>query len=119
MRRAATTASSAVSTVSERGTGRPAANSSWLVSALSEAMSTAMELVREVIVARMRCWWTPWPSWTRECRSRRIQGMSRETASSMMACVDGPNADRSATRMSRSIADREVEVATPRGRRGG
>ena len=31
------------------------------MSFLSDAMSTAMPLVREVIVARIRCWWTPWP----------------------------------------------------------
>ena len=82
----------------------PAAASSWLVSDLSDAMSTAMADVREVIVARMRCWYLPWPSWTRLCRSSRIQGMSRETASSMIACVEGPKADRSAIRMSRSSA---------------
>ena len=44
----------------------------------------------EVIVARMRCWWTPWPNWTSEWRSRRMNGMSRQTASSMRAWVDGP-----------------------------
>ena len=67
---------------------------------LSEAMSTAMAAVREVIVARMRCWWMPWPSWIRLWRSSRIQGMSRCAASSMRACVDGPKAWRSAIRMS-------------------
>ena len=36
--------------------------------------------------------------------------MSRETASSMMACVEGPKADRSAMRMSRSSAAGEVQV---------
>ena len=35
--------------------------------------------------------------------------MSRLTASSMIACVDGPNAWRSARRMSRSSSAREVE----------
>ena len=37
------------------GTGRPAELSSELVTLLSEAMSTAIALVREVIVALMRC----------------------------------------------------------------
>ena len=69
---------------------------------LSLAMSTPMADVREVIVARMRCWWTPWPSWTSEARSRRRNGMSREAASSRIAWVDGPNAWRSARRMSAS-----------------
>ena len=55
MLRAASTAPSSVSTVNERGTGSPAPWSSWFVSALSDAMSTAIEDVREVIVARMRC----------------------------------------------------------------
>ena len=62
---AAATASSSVPTTSERGTGRPAESRSRLVRLLSDAMSTAMADVREVIVARIRCWWTPWPSWTR------------------------------------------------------
>ena len=46
------------------------------------------------MVARMRCWWTPWPSCTSECSLSRSHGMSRDTASSRMACVDGPNAVR-------------------------
>ncbi len=49
-----------------------------MVSFLSEAMSTPSELVCEVIVARIRFWWTPWPSWTSDCSLSRIQGMSRE-----------------------------------------
>ena len=61
-----------------------------------------MAEVCEVIVARIRCWWTPWPSWTSEWRSSRMNGMSRLTASSMSAWVDGPKACRSASRMSRS-----------------
>ena len=65
-------------------------------------MSTPIAVVRVVIVARIRCWWTPWPSWTSECRSSRMNGMSRLTASSMRAWVDGPKAERSASRMSRS-----------------
>ena len=69
---------------------------------MSEATSTPMADVSEVIVARIRCWWTPWPNWTSECRSSRMNGMSRLTASSMSAWVDGPNAWRSASRMSRS-----------------
>ena len=77
---------------------------------LSEAMSTAIELVSEVIVARMRLAWTPWPSWTSECLLSRIQGMSRETASSMIAWVDGPNAVRWARRMKASSSSLEVEV---------
>ena len=61
-----------------------------------------MAEVSEVIVARIRCWWTPCPNWTSECRSSRKNGMSRLTASSMSAWVDGPKAWRSASRMSRS-----------------
>ena len=45
--RAASTASSSVSTTSERGTGSPAESRSRLVSFLSDAMSTAMPLVRD------------------------------------------------------------------------
>ena len=51
------------------------------------------------MVARIRLAWTPWPSWTREYWLSRIHGMSRDTASSMIACVEGPNAVRSARRM--------------------
>ena len=69
---------------------------------LSEAMSTAMADVADVMVARIRLAWTPWPSWTREYWLSRIHGMSRETASSMMACVEGPKAVRSARRMNDS-----------------
>ena len=69
---------------------------------LSEAMSTAIELVSEVIVARIRRAWTPCPSCTREYWLSRIHGMSRETASSMIAWVDGPKAVRSARRMNDS-----------------
>ena len=96
------TAWSAVRTDSCLGTGRPAAPSSRVVRSLSEAMSTAIALVAEVIVARIRFWCTPWPSWTSECSLSRIHGMSRETASSRMAWVDGPNAVRSARRMNAS-----------------
>ena len=69
---------------------------------LSDATSTAIADVREVIVARIRCWWTPWPNWTSEWRSSRMNGMSRLTASSISAWVDGPNARRSASEMSSS-----------------
>ena len=48
-----------------------------MVRSLSEAMSTAIALVAEVIVARIRLAWTPWPSWTREYWLSRIHGMSR------------------------------------------
>jgi hypothetical protein len=65
-------------------------------------MSTPIALVFDVIVARIRCWWTPCPNWTSEWRSSRMNGMSRLTASSISACVDGPNAWRSARRISRS-----------------
>ena len=54
MRAAAAAASSTLRTTSERGTGTPVPASSWLVSFLSEAMSTPSELVWEVIVARIR-----------------------------------------------------------------
>ncbi len=61
---------------------------------LSEAMSTAIEEVFDVMVARIRLAYAPWPSCTSECWLSRIHGMSRETASSRIACVDGPNAVR-------------------------
>ena len=53
-------------------------------------------------MARIRLAWTPWPSWTREYWLSRIHGMSRETASSRIAWVEGPNAVRSARRMNAS-----------------
>ena len=60
------------------GTGSPAAPSSRVVRSLSLAMSTASAEVFEVIVARIRLAWTPWPSWTSECWLSRIHGMSRD-----------------------------------------
>ena len=89
-------------TDSDRGTGRPAAASSRVVSSLSPAMSTASAEVFDVIVARIRCWWTPCPSCTSECSLSRSHGMSRDTASSRIAWVDGPNAVRSACSRNRS-----------------
>ena len=44
-----------VVTTSARGTGSPAESSSSLVRLLSEATSTPIADVRDVIVARMRC----------------------------------------------------------------
>ncbi len=76
---------------------------------LSPAMSTASEEVFEVIVARIRCWYFPQPSWTSEASFSRIQGMSRVAASSIRACVDGPNARRSASRMSHSSSARKLK----------
>ena len=102
MRRAAATAPSAERTVSCRGTGSPAEASSRVVMSLSPAMSTASAPVFDVIVARMRCWWTPCPSCTRLPLLSRMNGMSRLTASSRMAPVDGPNAVRSARVRNRS-----------------
>ena len=67
-------------------------------------------MVSEVIVARIRLAWTPWPSWTREYWLSRIHGMSRETASSTIAWVEGPNAVRSARRMKASSSVVPVEV---------
>ena len=62
------------------GTGRPAESRRRLVRLLSLAMSTRdARSSAMVIVARIRCWWTPWPSWTSEWRSRRMYGMSRLT----------------------------------------
>jgi hypothetical protein len=114
------TAPSSVSTTSARGTGSPAESSSRLVRLLSDATSTPIADVREVIVARMRCWWTPCPNWTSEWRSSRMNGMSRLTASSMSAWVDGPNACRSASRMRRSISGaKSKKTAGSSGRRGG
>ncbi len=69
---------------------------------MSLATSTAMAEVAEVIVARIRFWWTPCPSWTSEYSLSLIHGMSRDTASSTIACVDGPNAVRTAARRNRS-----------------
>ena len=74
IRSAARTAASSLRTVSCFGTGRPAAESSRVVRSLSEAMSTAIAEVAEVIVARIRLAWTPCPSWTRECWLSRIPG---------------------------------------------
>ncbi len=79
MRFAAATASSSERTTSLLGTGRPAEASSWFVIFLSPAMSTASALVKEVIVARIRCWYLPCPSWTSDCSFRRMNGMSRVT----------------------------------------
>ena len=93
MRVAAATAASALRTTSARGTGTPVAASSRFVSFLSDAMSTPSEPVPLVIVARMRFWWTPCPSWTSDCSLRRIEGMSRNAASSRIACVEGPKAE--------------------------
>jgi hypothetical protein len=70
-------------------------------------MSTASEDVFEVIVARIRCWYFPHPSWTSDCSFRRMNGMSRLAASSRIACVEGPNARRSASRISRSMPARK------------
>ncbi len=102
IRLAAATAASSARTTSLRGTGSPAEASSRFVIFLSPAMSTASAQVFEVIVARIRCWYFPWPSWTSEASFSRIHGMSRLTASSMIACVDGPERRRSASRISRS-----------------
>ena len=54
MRFASRTASSTVRTDCDRGTGRPAADSSESVSSLLLAMSTATDEVCEVMVALMR-----------------------------------------------------------------
>ncbi len=113
MRRAAATAPSSLRTDSCLGTGRPAAPSSLVVRSLSEAMSTAIDDVSEVIVARIRLAWTPWPSWTREYWLSRIHGMSRETASSTIACVEGPNAVRSARRMKSSRSVSQSKSGSP------
>ena len=72
MRRAALTAASAVRTVSCFGTGNPAEASRRVVMSLSLAMSTASDEVFEVMVARMRWAWTPWPSWTSEAVFSRM-----------------------------------------------
>ena len=61
-----------------------------MVRSLSLATSTAIEPVSDVIVARIRFACTPWPSCTRLALFSRIHGMSRETASSTIAWVDGP-----------------------------
>ena len=74
---AAAAASSGERTTDARGTGTPVAARSWFVSFLSDAVSTAIELVLLVMVARMRCWWTPWPSWTSEAL---IQADPRDVA---------------------------------------
>ncbi len=48
------------------GPADPAESRSRFVRLLSEATSTPIAEVCEVIVARMRCWWMPWPNWTSE-----------------------------------------------------
>ena len=72
MRLAASAASSAVRTILPGGTGSPADSSSCRVSCLSPAMSTARAEVFDVIVARMRCWYFPWPSCTRDWSFSRM-----------------------------------------------
>ena len=57
----------------------PPSASSFVVRSLSLAMSTARAPVLEVIVARMRWAWTPWPSCTSEAELSRMKGMSRLT----------------------------------------
>jgi hypothetical protein len=112
IRWAAPSASSSVRTISPRGTGSPAAASSRRVMSLSPAMSTASEDVFDVIVARIRCWNRPQPSWTSEASLSRMNGMSRLAASSRIACVDGPNARRSASRMRRSSSARKSKAGS-------
>ncbi len=70
-------------------------------------MSTASAEVIDVIVARIRCWYFPWPSWISDRSLRRIHGMSRDAASSMIAWVEGPNARRSASLIRRSSSTRK------------
>ena len=82
------------------------------MTSLSPAMSTASAEVFDVIVARIRCWYLPHPSWTSDASFRRIHGMSRLAASSMMAWVEGPNARRSASRMSRSSSSRKSKSSS-------
>ncbi len=106
IRRATDTAWSAVRTASALGTGRPADPRSLVVSSLSPAMSTASAEVFDVIVARMRWAWTPCPSCTREYWFSRCQGMSRDTASSRIAWVLGPNPIRCAFRRKASTDSR-------------
>ncbi|OLT26244.1 hypothetical protein BJF82_04140 [Kytococcus sp. CUA-901] len=56
------------------------------------------------MVARMRWAWTPWPSCTKLALFSRIHGMSRDSASSRMACVEGPKATRWASSRNSSIS---------------
>ena len=60
------------------------------MSFLSPAMSTPSAGVSEVMVARMRRWYFPCPSWISDWSFKRIHGMSRLAASSRMAWVEGP-----------------------------
>ena len=91
-------ASSTVRTTSPFGTGRPMLPITRLVSSLSCAISTAIELVRSVTVAWMRRRFRPSPSCTSERLLRRRTGMPRRRASSTIADVDGPS------RTSRTVA---------------
>ena len=84
-------ASSTVRTTSPFGTGRPMLPITRLVSSLSCAISTAIELVRSVTVAWMRRRLRPRPSCTSERLLSRRTGMPRRRASSTMADVDGPS----------------------------
>ena len=70
-------------------------------------MSTARADVLDVMVARMRRWNFPCPSWTSDCSFSRIQGMSRLIASSISAWVEGPNARFSARRIRSSRSTRK------------
>ena len=92
-RRATRWASASEVTVAPAGTGQPACSNRVLVSCLSLAMPTAMELVAPVIVAYRRFWRLPQPSWNRFASSvmRRL-GMPRRSAAETTAPVLVPMA---------------------------
>ena len=87
-----------------------------MVSFLSPAMSTASAEVDEVMVARIRRWYRPCPSWTSDWSLSRMKGMSRLTASSMSAWVEGPKAVRSARWIRPSSATMKSKAGSGRTR---
>ena len=86
--RATRWASSSRVTVAPPGTGTPACSSRVLVSCLSLAMPTAIELVAPVMVACRRFWRLPQPSWNRFASSvMRRAGIPRRSAALTTAPV--------------------------------
>src|SRR5215217_8045999 len=100
----AATASSAVRTRAPFGVATPISVSRRLVRFLSPAVSTATSEVWPVMLARMRCWFAPQPSWTRLWSLRRISGIPRRRASSTSDCVVGPSRPRVTSSRSSSTA---------------
>ena len=75
--------------------------------------------VRLVTVAWMRCWYWPWPNWTRLWSLSRIQGIRRSSAARTSDIVLGP--ERAALREADELValGGEVEVRRAPRRRAG